>query len=271
MLKEGLWKERKPKAVFGLHASAHDPVGVVTYAPGPALSAADNLNIVIKGREAHGARPDLAVDPIVVASEVVMALQTIRSRSTPPLSASVVTIGMFRGGQRRNIIPGEVELQGTVRTYDPKVQDLIERRVREILDGVTKAHGATYTLEYDRRYPATLNDLALTEATLPSLRRALGADQVKKVDPQTGSEDFSFFANEVPGLLLFPGHPQGGDHLGRPPHPDLPGRRQRGARGHQGHEHRAPRLPGPRVEGQEERIDVRPVVLAPAGRAPRLR
>ena len=134
-----------------------------------------------------------------------MALQTIRSRSTPPLAASVVTIGMFRGGQRRNIIPGEVELQGTVRTYDPKVQDLIERRVREILDGVTKAHGATYTLEYDRRYPATLNDLALTEATLPSLRRALGGDQVKKVDPQTGSEDFSFFANEVPGFFYFLG------------------------------------------------------------------
>ena len=205
MLKEGLWKERKPKAVFGLHASAHDPVGVVTYVPGPALSAADNLTIVIKGRGAHASRPDLAVDPIVVASEVVMALQTIRSRSTPPLSASVVTIGMFRGGQRRNIIPGEVELQGTVRTYDPKVQDLIENRVREILDGVTKAHGATYTLEYDRRYPATLNDLALTEATLPSLRRAAGAEQVKKVDPQTGSEDFSFFANATPGFFYFLG------------------------------------------------------------------
>ena len=130
-----------------------------------------------------------------------MALQTIRSRSTPPLSASVVTIGMFHGGQRRNIIPAEVELQGTVRTYDPKVQDLIERRVREILDGVTKAHGATYTLDYDRRYPATLNDLALTEATLPSLRRAVGTDQVEKVDPQAASEDFSYFANAVPGFF----------------------------------------------------------------------
>ena len=201
MLKEGLWKERKPRAVFGLHASAHDAVGVLTYAPGPALSAADNLDIVIKGRGAHGARPDLAVDPIVVASELVMALQTIRSRNTPPLSASVVTIGMFHGGQRRNIIPAEVELQGTVRTYDPKVQDLIERRVREIVDGVTKAHGATYTLGYDRRYPATLNDLALTEATLPSLRRAAGTDQVKKVDPQAASEDFSYFSNAVPGFF----------------------------------------------------------------------
>jgi amidohydrolase len=205
MLKEGVWKAGKPKAVFGLHASARDAVGEIRYAPGPALSAADNLDIVIKGRGAHGARPELAVDPIVVASEVVLALQTIRSRSTPPLSASVLTIGMFRGGQRRNIIPAEVEMQGTVRTYDPKVQDLIERRVREILDGVTKAHGATFTLEYDRRYPATLNDLALTEATLPSLKRAVGADNVKKVDPLAGSEDFSYFSNEVPGFFYFLG------------------------------------------------------------------
>jgi amidohydrolase len=214
MLKEGVWKEGKPKAVFGLHASARDAVGEIRYAPGPALSAADNLDIVIKGRGAHGARPELAVDPIVVASEVVLALQTIRSRSTPPLSASVVTIGMFRGGQRRNIIPAEVEMQGTVRTYDPKVQDLIERRVREILDGVTKAHGATFTLEYERRYPATLNDLALTEATLPSLQRAVGPDNVKKVEPLAGSEDFSYFSNEVPGFFYFLGTTRAGTTSG---------------------------------------------------------
>jgi amidohydrolase len=205
MVKEGIWKDRKPKAVFGLHASAHTPLGQIDYTPGPTLSAADGVVIVIKGRQAHGARPDLAVDPIVVASEVVLALQTIRSRSTPPLSASVVTIGMFRGGQRRNIIPAEVELQGTVRTYDPKVQDTIERRMREILDGITKAHGATYTIEYNRQYPATVNDRELTEATLPSLKRAVGADKVKLVDPLTGSEDFSFFANETPGFFYFLG------------------------------------------------------------------
>jgi amidohydrolase len=205
MLKEGIWKERKPKAVFGLHASAETPLGQIDYAPGAALSAADSLDIVIKGRQSHGARPDLAVDPIVAASEVVLAFQTIRSRSTPPLSASVVTIGILRGGQRRNIIPAEVELQGTVRTYDPKVQDTIERRVREILDGVTKAHGATYTLEYRRQYPATVNDPALTEATLASLKRAVGAEKVKRVEPEPGSEDFSFFANETPGFFYFLG------------------------------------------------------------------
>ena len=105
-------------------------------------------------------------------------------------------------------------MQGTVRTYDPKVQDLIERRVREILDGVTKAHGASYTLEYDRRYPATLNDLALTEATLPSLRRAMATDQVKKVDPQAASEDFSFFSNAVPDFFYFLGTLEAGTSSG---------------------------------------------------------
>ncbi len=195
----------KPRAVFGLHTAGDVAVGVVNYAPGAALSAADSLDLVIKGRQAHGARPDLAIDPVVVASEVVMALQTVRSRSTSPLAPSVVTIGMIRGGQRRNIIPAQVEMQGTIRTYDAKVQDLVERRVREIVDGVTRAHGATYSLEYLRQYPATINDAALTAATLPSLERAVGAKNVQQVEPEPGSEDFSFFANEVPGFFYFLG------------------------------------------------------------------
>jgi amidohydrolase len=205
MLKEGLWKDTRPRAVFGLHTAGDVAVGVIQYATGAALSAADSLDLVIKGRQAHGARPDLAIDPVVVASEIVMALQTVRSRSTPPLSASVVTIGMIRGGQRRNIIPAQVELQGTIRTYDAKVQDTVERRVREIVDGITKAYGATYSLEYLRQYPATMNDAALTEAALPSLTRAAGAKNVQKVEPEPGSEDFSFFANEVPGFFYFLG------------------------------------------------------------------
>jgi amidohydrolase len=214
MLKEGLWNERKPKAVFGLHVSGDTPLGQVDYSPGPALSAADDLDIVVKGRQSHGARPDLSIDPIVVASEIIMALQTVRSRSTPPLSASVLTIGMVRGGQRRNIIPAEVELHGTVRTYDPKVQDTIERRIREIVEGITKAHGASYALEYGRHYPATINDRDLTERSLPSLKRALGADKVRLVEPEPGSEDFSFFANETPGFFYFLGSLKAGTTSG---------------------------------------------------------
>ena len=205
MLKEGLWSERKPQAVFGLHASAHDDVGTLTYCSGPALSAADELDITIKGRSAHGARPDLAVDPVVVAAEAVTALQTIRSRNVPPTAAGVITIGVVRGGQRRNIIPAEVEMQGTVRTFDPKVQDLIERRIREVLDGVTRAGGATFDLRYDRSYPVTVNDAALTRLSLPSLARAVGADKVTEVPPLPASEDFSYFANATPGFFYFLG------------------------------------------------------------------
>jgi amidohydrolase len=205
MLKEGLWKERKPQAVFGLHASAHDDVGSVTYCTGPALSAADDLDITIKGRSAHGARPDLAVDPVVVASQAVVALQTIRSRNVPPRAHSVITIGVLRGGQRRNIIPAEVELQGTVRTYDPKVQDLIERRIREVLEGVTHAAGASFEMRYSRFYPVTINDPALARQTVPSLARALGAGRVTEVGPLDASEDFSVFANETPGFFYFLG------------------------------------------------------------------
>lgn len=205
MLKQGLWEHEKPDAVFGLHASAHEPVGRVSYCPGPAMSAADSIRILIKGRQAHGARPDLAVDPIVMAAQAVTALQTIRSRNVPPLAASVLTIGVIRGGQRNNIIPAEVEMLGTVRTYDVAVQDLIERRMREVLDGITKAGGGSYTLDYERFYPATVNDIPLTEATLPSLRRALGDDNVKRVDPWVPSEDFAFFASEVPGFFFFLG------------------------------------------------------------------
>jgi amidohydrolase len=205
MLKEGLWRDAKPSAVFGLHASAQAEVGRVTYTPGPTLAAADSFHIVIKGRGAHGARPELAIDPIVVASQAVLALQTIHSRNVRPLDPSVLTVGLIRGGQRQNIIPEEVEMRGTVRTYDGKVQDLIERRMREVLEGITRAAGASFTLEYDRGYPVTINDRALTSATVPSLVRALGEENVQVDEPRTGAEDFSLFANETPGFFFFLG------------------------------------------------------------------
>jgi amidohydrolase len=205
MLKEGLWKEAKPSAVFGLHVNAQAEVGQIKYTPGPTMAAADSFRIVVKGTPAHGARPELAVDPIVVASQAVMALQTIRSRNVRPLDPAVLTVGMIRGGQRQNIIPEEVEMRGTVRTFDGKVQDLIERRMREILEGVTGSAGATYVLEYERGYPVLVNDRALTSATLPSLARAVGEKNVLLDDPRTGAEDFSFFAGQTPGFFYFLG------------------------------------------------------------------
>jgi len=217
MLEEGAFANPKPVAVFGLHALADMEVGKVGYTPGPAMASADHFIATIKGKQAHGAAPNLSVDPIVMASQAVLALQTIRSRNLSPFTPSVVTVGIVRGGTRFNIIPDEVMLEGTVRAFDSAVQDTVERRFNEILDGITKAGGGSYTLTYERGYPVTVNDEALAARMRPTLERLVGADNVLDLEPTTGAEDFSYFANEVPGFfyrlgMVKPGTTSGGHH-----------------------------------------------------------
>ncbi len=217
MLEEGVFSEPRPEAVFGLHASAQLPVGKVAYTPGGALAAVDHFRVTIRGQQSHGAAPHLGIDPVVMAAQVVSTLQTIRSRNLSPLAPSVVTVGIIRGGTRFNIIPEAVQLEGTVRTYDAEVQDTVERRMREILDGVTRAGGGSFELDYDRITPVTINDLDLTARSVPSLVAALGDDNVPIADPWMAGEDFSLFANEVPGFFymlgtLAPGTTSGDHH-----------------------------------------------------------
>ncbi|MDX2194286.1 MAG: amidohydrolase [Gemmatimonadales bacterium] len=217
MLEEGLWRERKPDAVVGLHVNSDYEVGTVAWTVGPALSAADDFTATVQGRQAHGARPDLSVDPIVTASQVVLAFQTIRSRNMHPLAPGLVTVGIMRGGERSNIIPAAVELIGTVRTYDVATQDLAERRMREILDGTTRAAGGSFTLRYDRSVPAVVNDTTLTRRLVPFLERAVGTGRAREAPPWSVSEDFSWFAREVPGFFFRvgstkPGTASGGHH-----------------------------------------------------------
>ncbi len=202
MLKEGLFDEFKPVAVLGLHTFPDWEVGTVALTAGPSQAASDTWRAVIKGKQAHGAWPHLAVDPVVMAAEVVTSLQTIRSRNIDPMAAAVVTVGVIRGGERFNIIPAEVELKGTVRTYDPAVQDLIERRMREIIDGITRAGGGTFELDYQRHNPALINHAALTTWARDRLIAHLGADQVEVNRPVMGAEDFAWFAQRVPGLYF---------------------------------------------------------------------
>jgi amidohydrolase len=217
MLEEGLFKQYKPKAVFALHSFPELTVGEVGFNPGPTMAAVDQFRITIKGKQSHGAYPHLSVDPIVTGAEAVVALQTIRSRNLSPFEPSVLTVGIFRAGERFNIIPGEAYLEGTVRTYNPEVRETVERRMREILDGVTKANGATFTMEYQKNAPATVNDPALAQEVHPLLDRILGAGNVKLVEPSMGGEDFAYFADEVPGFyyrlgVLKPGTTSGGLH-----------------------------------------------------------
>ena len=201
MLAEGAFANPRPSAVFGLHTMASLDVGIVGYTPGPALAAVDQFWITIKGRQSHGASPHLSVDPVVMASQTVMALQTIRSRNLSPLEPSVVTVGRIHGGERFNIIPAEVELEGTVRTYSTEAQDAVERRMREIVAGVTAAGGGSFELTYERGTPPVINDVALTARMRPTIERLLGPDQVVELEPAMVGEDFSLFANEVPGFF----------------------------------------------------------------------
>jgi amidohydrolase len=200
MLKEGVFDNPKPSAVFGLHTHAALAVGELGLTIGPAMAAVDQFIITIKGKQSHGAYPHKSVDPIIMATEVVTAFQTIRSRSLSPLEPSVVTVGIIRGGERFNIIPEEVHLEGTVRTYNLEVQDMVEKRMNKILEGITLAYGGSFELNYERGTPATINNPELCKQMIPTLERVVGKDNLKMMDPVMGGEDFALFANEVPGI-----------------------------------------------------------------------
>ncbi len=217
MVEEGVMEAPIPGAIFGLHTLSDLEVGKVGFTVGPALAAVDQFIIKIHGKQAHGAAPHKSVDPIVMASQVVTAFQTIRARTLPPLEPSVITVGIFKGGERFNIIPAEVHLEGTVRSYSPDVSAAVERRMHEILDGITSAYGGSYTMDYDRGTPATINDPALAEKMMPTMERIAGRDNVIILDPTMGGEDFAYYANVAPGFFfrlgqVKPGTTSGGHH-----------------------------------------------------------
>ena len=215
MIKEGIFRDLKPSAVFGLHAAAGMPVGVLAYRMGPTSAASDVFRITFKGKQAHGAYPQMSVDPVVMGSQAVMAFQTIRSRNVAPLEPSVLSVGIFRSGERNNIIPAEAYLEGTVRTYSGETRDLIERRMREISDGIAAAAGGAVDFRYIRGYPSTINDSTLARRMAPSLERVVGKQNVLAGgQPGMAGEDFSYYANEVPGFFYSLGVTKAGTTTG---------------------------------------------------------
>ena len=205
MLREGAFVNPRPDVVFGLHVWPA-PVGQIAYRPGPFMASADGLHIKVTGRQTHGALPWGGVDPIVVASQIVLGLQTVASRQLDVTATpSIITIGSIHGGVRGNIIPDEVEMTGTIRTFLPEVQDAIEERVRQTALRIAESAGARAEVRIERGYPVTVNDPALTAMMVPSLERVAGADGVVVASQVTGAEDFSYFAQEVPGLYFFLG------------------------------------------------------------------
>lgn len=208
MVREGVMRDPKVEAVFGLHVNSVLPVGHVAYRPGGTMASAESFRLVIKGKQAHGAYPWTSVDPIVTATQVVMGLQTIVSRNVELTEgAAVVSVGRITGGVRANIIPEQVELEGTLRALNDETRTLLRERVRAVATQIAGAMGATVevTVPDGVAYPVTFNDPELTARMLPSLQRAAGADKVLLRPAVTGAEDFSFFAQEAPGLFVFLG------------------------------------------------------------------
>ncbi len=205
MLKEGVFDAPKVDVVFGLHVFSGQETGVLGYRTGPILAAADRFEIVVQGRQAHGSKPWSGIDPIVVGSEIVTALQTIVSRGIDITNEpAVVTVGQFDAGVRNNIIPDRARLVGTIRTFDEAMRDDIHARVRRLAAGVAAAHGTTLRVEIEKGYPVTVNDPALTQRMLPTLER-VAPGRVREIQKITGAEDFSLFANKVPGLFVIVG------------------------------------------------------------------
>lgn len=206
MIKEGVLENPKVEAAFGLHINSLTPVGTITYRPEGEMAAVDNLNIKLTGRQTHGAAPWNGADPIVAAAQIVTALQTIVSRNLELTNAAaVVTIGKISGGVRRNIIPETVEMQGTIRTLDSKMQDVVHARIKEITENIATGMGVKADVEVTKLYPVTYNDPKLTAWAAPFIERVTGKDKAKIIPAATGAEDFSFYAQKVPGFFFFVG------------------------------------------------------------------
>lgn len=205
MIAEGALASPKVDAIFGLHVMPTLEAGTIGVISGPAMASADKFTIAIHGKSAHGANPQDSIDPIVVAAECVQALQTIRSRRIHPQEGFVLSLGSIHGGSRFNIIADEVVLVGTMRTLNEKTRTDAFRWMREILGGVTSAHGATFELTNTESAAVTVNDPALLASTLPAIRTALGNERVIDMRPVMVAEDFSYYLTEAPGVFYFLG------------------------------------------------------------------
>lgn len=220
MVKEGVLSKNEVDVIFGLHINSKTEVGTVKYRPEGTMAAVNRLVIKVKGKQTHGSTPWTGVDPIAVSAQIIQGLQHIISRQSPlTKAAAVISIGKISGGVRSNIIPEEVEMIGTIRTLDTKMQKDIHEKIRRTATKIAESAGATAEVTIEKGYPVTYNDPKLTADMLATIEATAGKDNVILTDARTGAEDFSFFAREVPGLFLFlGGMPKGTDPAEAAPH-----------------------------------------------------
>jgi len=221
MLAAGVFRDFKPEVVFGMHVWSTLNAGQVGLHPGPFWAGSDRFHIVVKGRQTHGAKPWAGIDPIVTAADIIVTAQNIVSRRLDiTKEPAVLSFGAIKGGIRYNIIPDEVDLVGTIRTFDPGMRQQIFDELKSVSEHVAAANGATVVAQIPDRpgVPITVNDPALSQRVLPSLQAAVGANNVLSIPQMTVAEDFSEFANSVPGVYFLVGStPVGQDATTAPP------------------------------------------------------
>jgi hippurate hydrolase len=210
MVKDGLMERFAIDEVYGMHNYPGIPVGNFALRAGPLMAAADRIQIEIEGVGGHAARPHLAVDTVLVAAQMVNQLQSVVSRNVDPLESAVISITMFQAGNTDNVIPQTALLRGTARSFTPAVQDLLERRLREIVEGTARLYGAKARLTYRRDYPVTCNHERQAALAAQVAAEVVGKEHVdEKVAPVMGAEDFSFMLNARPGAFIFVGNGDG--------------------------------------------------------------
>ncbi|MGF1628377.1 MAG: M20 aminoacylase family protein [Kiloniellaceae bacterium] len=207
MVEEGLFEKFPVEAVYGLHNMPGMPVGTVSLRSGPAMAAFDIFEVVVTGKGTHAAMPQLGIDPIVTAAQIVSALQTIASRRTAPLDSVVVSVTQFHAGDTWNVIPETAVIRGTVRSFNKATQDQMERDIERMARAICESQGATMKLRYERRYPALVNTEAETLVAAAVAARVVGEEKVMLgADPLMGSEDFAYMLQARPGCYVWLGN-----------------------------------------------------------------
>lgn len=209
MVEQGLFEKFPCEAVYGMHNWPGMPVGRFGFRAGPTMASFDIFEVELTGRGAHAAMPHTGIDPIVAASALVQALQTIASRNVDPIESAVVTVTQIHAGDSWNIIPDAAVVRGTARAFTPEVQELVERRLREICAGIGAAYGVGIKVRYERRYPPLVNAAPETEICAAVMQAMVGAENVLRVPPTMGSEDFAFMLQAKAGCYVFIGNGPG--------------------------------------------------------------
>lgn len=205
MISEGVLQDPDVEAMVGLHLWNTMPLGSLGVTAGPSMAYTDCFSLQITGRGGHGALPHQTVDAVVVGAQVVTALQSIVSRNIDPIQPAVITVGRFRAGDTFNVIAPVAELEGTVRSFDPQVSELLPQRIESIVAGICQAYGASYHLDYQRKYPAVVNDPQIADLVAAVSRQVLGEQALIRPELTLGGEDMSFFLEQVPGCYFFLG------------------------------------------------------------------